>query len=848
MQTYLISGMSCAVCQQRVTNAVKAVPGVDSCAVNLLTATMSYEGQAREDQVMAAVKAAGYGIRPQGDKVVDPAQISLSNLRHLRRRLILSLLFMLPLLALTMLAGDYLPQSLQALHPLKLSLVIVLTLVILVINQKFFTQGFKAIWQLSPNMDSLVALGATSSFLWSLGCTIAYWLGCLDGSDLMDQLYFESSAMIVTLITVGKMLEERAKGQTTSAIRSLLDLSPKTALVLRDNREVEIRADELEVGDHFILKPGFSVPADGIVLEGSSSVNEASITGESIPQDKVRGDQVVSATINLYGTLICEARQVGSQTIFAQLIELVRTAGASKAPIARSADRIAGVFVPVVMLLAMLTLLVWLLCGASFATALTFAISVLVISCPCSLGLATPVAIMVGNGVAARNGILFKNAASLELTGRIGTVALDKTGTITRGEMAVADVIPSEGTGISDLLTVAYSLESGSEHPLAQAVCVYAKQQDIVPQPVEDFKITPGSGLSATLKGQKIWGGSLEYLSEDLSLDEVQLELIDQLSSAGKTVLLFAREKHLLGFMAVADELRQDSKKAIGDLHALGLKTVMLTGDHFNTASYLARQVGVDDFKAQIKPAQKAEVIASLQQESLVAMVGDGINDAPALAQSDVGISVRSGSDIAIDTADVVLMKNSICDVVRSIRISKAVLRNIHENFFWAFFYNVIGIPLAAGVFVSTLGWHISPVFAAAAMSLSSFCVVMNALRLNLMHFDKNGKMPEQKKVAMAPVHSGREDSPVPAVTLQTETLQTQPPVSRMQIVIEGMMCTHCEAAVKKALESLPEVITASVSYQQGLAQIDLRAPVDEDLLKRTVEQEDYQVVKISTL
>ena len=839
MDQYNVTGMSCAACSTRVEKAVSKVPGVTACSVSLLTNSMGVEGSASPAEIIAAVEAAGYGASPKGaassQGAASPAaaEDALADRETpvLRRRLIASLGFLIVLMYFSMghmMWGWPLPPFFDGNHVAMGLIQLLLTVAIMVINQKFFISGTKSLLHGAPNMDALVALGATASFGYSV-----YALFAMTGAQVagdaeavmgwMHEFYFESAAMILALITVGKMLEARSKGKTTDALKGLMKLAPKTAVLLRDGREVTVPIAQVRRGDRFVVRPGESIPVDGVVLEGSSAVNEAALTGESIPADKAPGDAVSAATVNQSGFLTCEATRVGEDTTLSQIVKMVSDAAATKAPIAKIADRVSGIFVPAVIAIAAVTVAVWLLCGESIGFALARGISVLVISCPCALGLATPVAIMVGNGLGAKNGILFKTAVSLEETGRMEIVALDKTGTITSGEPVVTDILPASGVRNSTLLTLAASLEARSEHPLARAILKKAKEDGVDPKPVEGFSALPGNGLTATLGGKRLTGGSMSYLSSLLSLPQDIRSSAEQLAEAGKTPLLFAQDDRLLGVIAVADVIREDSPAAIRALQNMGIRVVMLTGDNERTARAIGAQAGVDEVIAGVLPDGKEAVIRRLQRQGKVAMVGDGINDAPALTRADMGIAIGAGTDVAIDAADVVLMKSRLSDVPAAIRLSRATLRNIHENLFWAFFYNVIGIPLAAGVFYPLLGLKLNPMFGAAAMSLSSFCVISNALRLNLFKLHDAGK---DKKIKHS--KKKKEDKPM------EKTMK-----------IEGMMCGHCEARVKKTLEAIPGVTEARVSHTSGTAVVTLSADVDNDVLRKAVEDQDYKVTGI---
>ena len=836
MEQYTVTGMSCAACSARVEKAVSAVPGVTSCSVSLLTNSMGVEGTASAEAVVSAVQAAGYGASLKGASCAPTAAAQEDALADretpaLKRRLIASLGFLLALMYVSMghmMWGWPLPACLADNHVAMGLLQMLLTIAVMVINQKFFINGFRSLLHGAPNMDTLVALGAAASFGYS-----TYALFAMTGAQVrgdaaavmqyMHEFYFESAAMILALITVGKMLEARSKGKTTDALRSLMKLAPQTATLVRGGQELAVPIAQVRRGDVFVVRPGESIPVDGVVLEGESAVNESALTGESIPVDKAVGDSVSAATTNQSGFLRCEATRVGEDTTLSQIIKMVSDAAATKAPIAKVADRVSGVFVPTVIALAILTTAVWLLCGQSIGFALARGISVLVISCPCALGLATPVAIMVGNGLGAKNGILFKTAVSLEETGKTEIVALDKTGTITQGEPRVTDVLPAEGMTQGALLSLAAALEQRSEHPLARAVMMRADEDGLTAAPVSDFRALPGNGLTATLSGEALLGGSLSFVSSQVDVPRSIRQKAEALAEEGKTPLLFAQAGRLAGVIAVADVIKADSPAAIAALRNMGIRVVMLTGDNEKTARAIGRLAGVDEVIAGVLPEGKESVIRRLQAQGKVAMVGDGINDAPALTRADIGIAIGAGTDVAIDAADVVLMKSRLSDVPAAIRLSRATLRNIHENLFWAFFYNVIGIPLAAGVWIPLFGWTLNPMFGAAAMSLSSFCVVSNALRLNLFKLHDAGK---DKKINR---HSKHKEE-----TTMVKTMK-----------IEGMMCGHCEAAVKKALEAIDGVASAEVSHTAGTAVVTLSKPVENAALRKAVEDKDYTVTDI---
>ena len=836
MEHYTVTGMSCAACSARVEKAVSAVPGVTSCSVSLLTNSMGVEGSATPDAVISAVQAAGYGASLKGaaQSVPSIAEQEDALADHetpvLKRRLIASLGFLIVLMYFSMghmMWGWPLPSFFDGNHVAMGLIQMLLTIAVMVINQKFFINGFKSLFHGAPNMDTLVALGATASFGYS-----TYALFAMTGAQVrgdaaavmsyMHEFYFESAAMILALITVGKMLEARSKGKTTDALKSLMKLAPQTATLLRNGQEVTVPIAQVKRGDVFVVRPGENIPVDGVILEGESAVNESALTGESIPVDKAVGDSVSAATTNQSGFLRCEATRVGEDTTLSQIIKMVSDAAATKAPIAKVADRVSGVFVPTVITIAVITTAVWLLCGKPIGFALARGISVLVISCPCALGLATPVAIMVGNGLGAKNGILFKTAVSLEETGKTEIVALDKTGTITKGEPRVTDVLPADGLTESALLALAAALEQRSEHPLARAVMLRAEEDKLPVSEVSDFRALPGNGLTATLNDEELLGGSLSFISTKADVPQALRDKAEALAEEGKTPLLFARGGKLAGVIAVADVIKEDSPAAIAALRKMGIHVVMLTGDNEKTARAIGRQAGVDEVISGVLPEGKESVIRSLQKQGKVAMVGDGINDAPALTRADIGIAIGAGTDVAIDAADVVLMKSQLSDVPAAIRLSRATLRNIHENLFWAFFYNVIGIPLASGVWIPIFGWTLNPMFGAAAMSLSSFCVVSNALRLNLFKLHDAGKDKKIKKK-----HHKEE-------TTMEKTMK-----------IEGMMCGHCEAAVKKALEAVDGVASAEVSHTSGTAVVTLSKPVDSAVLKKAVEDKDYKVTSI---
>ena len=857
MEQYNVTGMSCAACSARVEKAVNAVPGVTSCSVSLLTNSMGVEGTASAAAIVKAVQDAGYGASPKAggptaapDPSADLDALADHETPKLKKRLIASLLFLAVLMYFSMghmMWGWPLPHWFDGNHVAMGLVQLLLAGIVMVINQKFFINGFKGLLHRAPNMDTLVALGSSASFLWSTYALFAMTRAQVDGNDAlvmhyMMEFYFESAAMILTLITVGKMLEARSKGKTTDALKSLMKLAPKTATLVRDGAEVTVAIADVQKGDVFVVRPGENIPVDGVVLEGTSAVNESALTGESIPVDKAVGDKVSAATTNQSGFLRCEATRVGEDTTLAQIIKMVSDAAATKAPIAKIADTVSGFFVPAVISIAVVTTIVWLLLGHELGYALARGISVLVISCPCALGLATPVAIMVGNGLGAKNGILFKTAASLEAAGRTQIVALDKTGTITEGAPRVTDLLPAEGVSETELLTLAAALESRSEHPLAKAVLADAEAKAITPPEVTDFAALPGNGLAAKLDGMDIYAGNAAFIQTKLTLPAALAQQAEKLASEGKTPLFFGGAGRLLGVIAVADTIKEDSPEAIRQLQNMGIRVVMLTGDNQRTADAIGRQAGVDEVIAGVLPNGKEAVIRQLQASGKVAMVGDGINDAPALTRADTGIAIGAGTDVAIDAADVVLMNSKLSDVPAAIRLSRATLRNIHENLFWAFIYNIIGIPLAAGLFIP-FGLTLNPMFGAAAMSLSSFCVVSNALRLNL--FDLHSTRHDHKTAspAAAPVQSAAEnnkksDAEAPEVKTEDHTM-------KKTLKVEGMMCGHCEARVKKALEALPEVDEAVVSHEAGTAIVTLNAEVADDVLKNAVEAQDYKVTGI---
>ena len=840
MEQYNVTGMSCAACSARVEKAVGKVPGVTACSVSLLTNSMGVEGSASAAEVIAAVESAGYGASQKGGvkaasagPAANPEEaLADHETPLLKKRLWSSLIFLAVLMYFSM--GHMMwnwpvPQFLHGNHIAMGLIQLLLTVAVMVINQKFFVSGFKSLWHRAPNMDTLVALGASAAFVYSTYALFAMTDAQVRGDmgavmDCMMEFYFESAAMILALITVGKMLEARSKGKTTDALKSLMKLAPKTAVLERDGNEITVPIEQVQKDDIFLVRPGENIPVDGVVVEGSSAVNESALTGESIPVDKTPGDGVSAATVNQSGFLKCRATRVGEDTTLSQIIQMVSDAAATKAPIAKIADRVSGVFVPAVIGVALATTLVWLLLGQTVGFALARGISVLVISCPCALGLATPVAIMVGNGMGAKNGILFKTAASLEAAGRTEIVALDKTGTITQGEPKVTDILPVQGLTETELLRLARALEQKSEHPLAKAILQRAEEEQIPAEEVTDFQALPGNGLTARLNGAALSGGNLSFISTQAAVPQDLQAKAEALAGQGKTPLFFSQNGALLGVIAVADVIKEDSPQAVRELQNMGIRVVMLTGDNQRTAQAIGKQAGVDEVIAGVLPDGKESVIRTLKEQGRVAMVGDGINDAPALTRADTGVAIGAGADVAIDAADVVLMKSRLLDVPAAIRLSRATLRNIHENLFWAFFYNTIGIPLAAGLFIP-FGLTLNPMFGAAAMSLSSFCVVSNALRLNLFNLrDARKDKPLKSK------HSKHSEE----VTTMEKTMK-----------IEGMMCGHCEARVKKALEALPEVSAANVSHESGTAVVTLSGALTDEALKKAVEDQDYKVLGI---
>lgn len=842
MEQYTVTGMSCAACSARVEKAVSKLEGVTSCSVSLLTNSMGVEGTASAQDIIKAVEDAGYGASPKNRIEGKENSGNLSGAEEalkdretpvLKQRLLSSLVFLIVLMYFSMghmMWGWPLPEALEGNHVAMGLLQLLLTVIIMVINQKFFISGFKSLLHRAPNMDTLVALGSSAAFVYStyalFAMTDAQVKGDMEGvMAYMHEFYFESAAMILTLITVGKMLEAHSKGKTTDALKSLMKLAPKTAVIIQDGVENEVAIEQVQKGDVFVVRPGENIPVDGVILEGNSAVNEAALTGESIPVDKEAGDAVSAATVNQSGFIRCEATRVGEDTTLSQIIQMVSDAAATKAPIAKVADKVSGVFVPVVITIAVATVMIWLLTGQSIGFALARGISVLVISCPCALGLATPVAIMVGNGVGARNGIMFKTAVSLEETGKVDIVALDKTGTITNGEPKVTDVIPAETYSETNLLRDAYALERKSEHPLAKAVLEYARTQSTELLEVTGFTALPGNGLSAQCQGEMLLGGSYKFISSQVEISEKVKEQSERLAGEGKTPLFFTRNGRFTGLIAVADVMKEDSPQAVKQLQNMGIRVVMLTGDNERTAQAIGKLAGVDEVIAGVLPDGKENVIRNLQRQGKVAMVGDGINDAPALTRADMGIAIGAGTDIAIDAADVVLMKSKLSGVPEAIRLSRATLKNIHENLFWAFIYNVIGIPLAAGIWIPLVGWQLNPMFGAAAMSLSSFCVVTNALRLNLLQIHDAGKDKKRK---------------------YKKKVEEKNMTKKMKI--EGMMCGHCEARVKKCLEALDQVSEAQVSHQEGTALVTLSKEISDEVLKETVEAQDYKVLSVENM
>lgn len=850
MEQYIVTGMSCAACSARVEKAVSEVEGVTSCSVSLLTNSMGVEGTASSSAVIQAVEEAGYGASPKGGQEqskeggFDSLQDSLKDRETpvLRRRLLSSVIFLLLLMYLSMghmMWGWPLPSFFEGNHVAMGLAQLLLTVIIMVLNQKFFISGFKSLWHRAPNMDTLVALGSSAAFVYSTYALFAMTDAQVKGDadavmGYMHEFYFESAAMILTLITVGKMLEAYSKGKTTDALKGLMNLAPKTAVLVRNGAEAEVPVEQVKKGDIYVVRPGGNIPVDGVVLEGNSAVDESALTGESIPVDKAQGDNVSAATINQSGVLRCEATRVGEDTTLSKIIRMVGDAAATKAPIAKIADQVSGVFVPAVVTIAVITIFVWLLLGKDIGFALARGISVLVISCPCALGLATPVAIMVANGVGARNGILFKTAVSMEETGKTAIVALDKTGTITQGEPKVTDLLPAEDVTEVQLLEDAFHLEQMSEHPLARAVLDYGTQKGVSSKKVSAFQALPGNGLSAVCEGAHLTGGSVAYISSRTALSDKVKQQAQELADQGKTPLCFLRDDRYIGMIAVADVIKEDSPRAVRELQNMGIHVVMLTGDNRRTAEAIGAQAGVDEVVADVLPDGKENVIRELQKFGKVAMVGDGINDAPALTRADMGIAIGAGTDVAIDAADVVLMKSRLSDVPAAIRLSRAALRNIHENLFWAFIYNVIGIPLAAGVWIPLFGWKLNPMFGAAAMSLSSFCVVTNALRLNLFKLHNAGRDHKRKDAIAVDIISDNSNNKKEEDNKMTKTIH-----------IEGMMCGHCEAHVKKALEAIDGVAEAQASHEKGTAVVTLTADVADDVLTKAVEEQDYKVLSV---
>ena len=846
MRQFDVGGMSCAACSSRVEKAVSKLPGVESCSVSLLTNSMGVEGTASAGEIIEAVEKAGYSAAERGTAgdtgrseagaaaaAPDTSMLDDKETPLMKRRLIASVIVLAVLMYFSMgemMWGWPVPEAMENNHVAMGLLQMLLTAVIMVINQKFFVSGFRGIIHRAPNMDTLVALGAGAAFVYSTYALFAM-TGAQEAGDqetvmmYMHDFYFESAGMILTLITVGKLLEARSKGRTTDALRSLMELTPQTAVVIRDGQEMEVPVGQVKKGDIFAVRPGEKIPVDGVVTEGTSAVNEAALTGESIPVDKMPGENVSAATVNQSGYLRCEATRVGEDTTLSQIIRMVSDAAATKAPAAKAADKVSGIFVPVVIVIALITFVVWMLAGQTVGYALARSISVLVISCPCALGLATPVAIMAGNGMGARNGILFKTAAALEETGKAAAVILDKTGTVTKGEPEVTDTIPADGITCEELMKLAYSLEAKSEHPLAKAIVSAAGAMGLKAADVEDFKALPGNGLTAKLDGCTLSGGNLRFAESQFGVTEAMKTTAAELASAGKTPLFFGRNSQPAGIIAVADVIKDDSAEAVRELQGMGIDVVMLTGDNQQTAEAVGKQAGINRVIADVLPDGKEKVVRDIQKTGRVIMVGDGINDAPALTRADIGIAIGAGTDVAIDAADVVLVKSRLADVPAAIRLSRAALRNIHQNLFWAFFYNVLGIPLAAGVWIPLLGWQLNPMFAAAAMSLSSFCVVTNALRLNLL--DIRNPEHDRKRINKTKIKNKEEKQ------------------MKKTMKIEGMMCAHCEARVKKSLEALPEVESAEVSHEKGTAVVSLKDDLTDYALKKTVEEQDYTVTSI---
>ncbi len=861
MEQYTVTGMSCAACSARVEKAVSKLEGVSACSVSLLTNSMGVEGSVSSSAVIKAVKEAGYGASLKGKNSTQSSShteqeelLKDKETPVLKRRLWYSIGFLVVLMYFSMghmMWGFPVPSFLENNHVAMGLIQLLLTITVMVINQKFFISGFRSLWHRAPNMDTLVALGSTAAFVYSTYALFAMTDAQLKGDSVtvmayMHEFYFESAAMILTLITVGKMLEARSKGRTTDALKGLMKISPKTAVLVRDGIEIEVPIEMVTVNDIFVVRPGESIPVDGVVLEGTSAINEAALTGESIPVDKQAGDLVSAATVNQSGFIKCRASRVGEDTTLSQIIRMVSDAAATKAPIAKVADRVSGVFVPAVIVIALITIFIWLLTGQTIGFALARGISVLVISCPCALGLATPVAIMVGNGIGAKNGIMFKTAVSLEEAGKVSIVALDKTGTITKGEPKVTDIVPATGVSEGELIDLAYALEQKSEHPLAHAINVFAEAY-FADNPEHakkhvingtDFKALPGNGLTIIIDGRQLYGGSAKFIGEKIKIPQDFMRQSERLAEEGKTPLFFAEDK-LFGMIAVADVIKEDSRQAVEELQDMGIHVVMLTGDNERTAKAIGKQAGVDEVIAGVLPDGKENVIRHLMEKGKTAMVGDGINDAPALTRANIGIAIGAGTDIAIDAADVVLMKSQLKDVPAAIRLSRRTLTNIHENLFWAFFYNIIGIPLAAGVWIPLLGWQLNPMFGAAAMSLSSFCVVTNALRLNLIDmysskYDRKYAVHKMKHIQRSAVYYNKNKMMEKGETNMTKTMK-----------IEGMMCGHCEARVKKCLEALDEVTEAVVSHESGTAVLTLNTEISDELLKKTVEEQDYKVVTV---
>lgn len=858
MEQYQVTGMSCAACSSRVEKAVSAVPGVTSCSVSLLTNSMGVEGTAAPEAIIQAVTDAGYGasLKKKENGTATASAPNYDNMLKdtetpkMKKRLIASLVLLIPLMYVSMghmMWNWPLPSFFDGNHVAMGLVQLLFTTAIMVINQKFFINGIKGVIHKSLNMDTLVALGSGASYIYSVYALFAMTGAQVAGDaeavmSYMHEFYFESAAMILTLITVGKMLEARSKGKTTDALKSLMKLAPKMATVLRDGVETEVGIEQVRIGDQFVVRPGENIPVDGIILEGTSAVNESALTGESIPVDKETGDSVSAATLNQSGFLRCEATRVGEDTTLSQIIQMVSDAAATKAPIAKVADRVSGVFVPAVITIAVATILIWLLAGQSVGFALARGISVLVISCPCALGLATPVAIMVGNGMGARHGIMFKTAVSLEETGKTDVVALDKTGTITSGEPQVTDMVPADGHSEEELLQAAFDLEQKSEHPLARAIVQRGKEKNLPGRTVDEFEAVAGNGLTGTLDGRKLTGGNRKFIANRVKIPANIQNVADRLAEEGKTPLFFARDEELLGMIAVADVIKEDSYQAIQELKNMGIQVVMLTGDNERTAKAIGKQAGVDEVIAGVLPDGKEEVVRKLKEKGKVAMVGDGINDAPALTRADIGIAIGAGTDIAIDAADVVLMKSRLLDVPAAIRLSRATLRNIHENLFWAFFYNIIGIPLAAGLWYPIFGWKLNPMFGAAAMSLSSFCVVSNALRLNLFSmYDARKDKKHRSKKGNAHQEKLQNDSNIESI--EKEEKENDKMTKTMEI--KGMMCGHCEARVKKTLEAIDGVTEAVVSHESGTAVVTMSSEVADDVLKNAVEAQDYEVTGI---